>query len=310
MAFVMGVFPQTVAFPTWVFDVRTVWEVWMQVLWFLIIPGIFIVWLKLESLRSPIEWLGGLIEEGLRIKWNLIKVSVLVGSLMLALIVPATARLYYAEMQINENKYACEWLPATLPSIEYTNWAYQTDEIEVVDSSTISAPDYEVFKQVRIFNLEAARLRMKPEVGEVIWLSIDLSDIDICYKDDVEYWVAVLTLKRPPLAPGTEWVSDHLLYTHSERILIIDAASTEVKDFMEVYGLEGSPQLYYGEGGMWKDIDEVYVKCLVLKKYIYQSTKDLSSVTMISLTTFIKVGGNGLSFSLPEEGYLLRPSMT
>jgi hypothetical protein len=91
-------------------------------------------------------------------------------------------------------------------------------------------------------------------------MSIDDADVDIVYLNNREYWVSALTLVRPPYAGDIDvWRAEHLLLTHSERILGLDAVTTERVNMTNLLGLKTTPLLYYGEGGLWRDVDEIYL---------------------------------------------------
>src|SRR5206468_11703460 len=55
------------------------------------------------------------------------------------------------------------------------------------------------------------------------------------------------------------WRTQHLLLTHSEKVLAVDAATTQAVDITKIWNLTQSPQVYYGEGGLWQSVDEVYL---------------------------------------------------
>jgi len=154
-----------------------------------------------------------------------------------------------------------QWTPAYVPTIEYTRWQYAVDSVTSADLSMITAPvnQTEVLRDIRIFTQEAAGLNMKPLVG-VNWMSIDNAPVDIIFVDGTEYWVSILQLVRPPVTNDIDaWRSERLLLTHSEKILAVNAATTETIDMSTVWNLTETPQIYYGEGGLWESVQEVYL---------------------------------------------------
>src|SRR5256885_11320059 len=100
---------------------------------------------------------------------------------------------------------------------------------------------------------------MRPLVG-VNWMSIDNAPVDIIYIDGTEYWVSILQLVQANYANDVDvWRTQHLLLTHSEKILAVNAATPETVDMSTVWKLTQTPQVYYGEGGLWSSVDEVYL---------------------------------------------------
>lgn len=154
------------------------------------------------------------------------------------------------------------WIPGNLPSIEYTRWSHEASNITRLDYSAITMTgQQDILKQTRIFNQEAARLNMKPYVGANNWMSIDNANVDIVYLDNGEKWAAILTLISPPYEGDTDtWRAKHLLQTHSEKMLVIDASTTEPIDAQKLIGGNTTPTFYYGEGGLWNDVDEIYLE--------------------------------------------------
>ena len=156
------------------------------------------------------------------------------------------------------------WQPKYLPTVEYTQWATGLQSIK--DDSVISALDtgdnLETLSRVRVFNDAAAVLRLKPSIG-VNWMNFnpELSkQVDIIWVNGREYWVAPLTLVLPTGGSGEDvWRSERMLYTHSERVLAIDAASGEIIPIETVFNLTEPVSLYYGEGGLYASSKMVYL---------------------------------------------------
>jgi len=160
-----------------------------------------------------------------------------------------------------------QWTPAYVPTIQYTRWAYQVDNVVNVNVANVSSSligagnlsQAEILGGIRIFTQDSARLYMRPLVS-VNWMSIDNAGVDIVFLNGTEYWVSLLQLVHPPLAGDQDqWRTDHLLLTNSEQILGINAASGKQVDITKLWNLTQTPQLYYGEGGLWTSSDEVYL---------------------------------------------------
>ncbi len=121
-----------------------------------------------------------------------------------------------------------QWNPAYVPTIQYTRWAYGLDSVPNASPLLINATGTQsnTLDHIRIFTNESARLNMKPLVG-VNWMSIDNAPVDIVYYNGKEYWVSILQLAQAGIANDPDvWRTQHLLLTHSEKVLAVDAATT------------------------------------------------------------------------------------
>jgi len=184
------------------------------------------------------------------------------GILVIVILSVVTLPAYASFLRAQSGQYVnYQWNPAYVPTIQYTRWAYGVDNVTPADVSLINStgPQTNVLGHVRIFTQEAARLNMKPLVG-VNWMSLDTAPVDIIYRNGTEYWVSILQLVQPTYGGDTDvWRTQHLLLTHSEKILAVNAATTERVDAAKIWPLTQTPQVYYGEGGLWQSVDEVYL---------------------------------------------------
>ena len=193
-----------------------------------------------------------------------IKITRVKGLIILAIVLVSTITLpvYGTYLRAQSGQYInYQWNPAYVPTIQYTRWAYGVDSVTSADKALItsSGTQTNTLDHIRIFTNESARLNMKPLVG-VNWMSIDNAPVDIIFINGTEYWVSVLQLVQAGLPNDPDvWRTQHLLLTHSEKILAVNAATTEAVDIAKIWNLTQSPQIYYGEGGLWRTADEVYL---------------------------------------------------
>ncbi len=184
--------------------------------------------------------------------------------LILIVLIPiATLPSYGAFLRGQSGKYIdYQWSPAYVPTIQYTRWAYQVDNVTNADKTLVQEDQLnqsQILSGIRVFTQDAARLYMKPLVS-VNWMSINNAGVDIVFFNGTEYWVSLLQLVHPPLANDLDqWRTDHLLLTNSEQILAINAASGQPVNMTRLWSLTQTPQMYYGEGGLWASNDEVYL---------------------------------------------------
>jgi len=186
------------------------------------------------------------------------------GIIILAIVIVSifTLPAYSAFLRGQSGRYIeYQWTPAYVPTIDYTRWAYGVDSITSADKAIITASTNQtnVLDHIRIFTADSAKNNMKPLVG-VNWMSIQNAGVDIIFIKGTEYWVSALQLVQPTISGDVDtWRTQHLLLTHSEKVLAVNAATTETVDISKVWNLNQTPQLYYGEGGLWSSVDEVYL---------------------------------------------------
>src|SRR5467141_1049609 len=193
-----------------------------------------------------------------------IKITRVKGLVILAIVLVSTITLpvYGTYLRAQSGQYiAYQWNPAYVPTIQYTRWAYGVDGVTSAGLSTITSYTNQtnVLNHIRIFTNSSARLNMRPLVG-VNWMSIDNAPVDIIFINGTEYWVSILQLVEANYANDVDvWRTQHLLLTHSEKILAVNAATTQTVDMSTIWNLTQTPQVYYGEGGLWSSVDEVYL---------------------------------------------------
>ncbi len=228
----------------WVYDVGTSFILWTLVL---VMVGLALLTGITRTRRI------------LHFKWTRVKGIVILAIVLAGAIVPPA---YGSFLRAQSGQYiSYQWNPAYVPTIQYTRWAYGVDSVTSASLSMITSSSNQtnVLSHIRIFTNSSARLNMKPLVG-VNWMSIDNAPVDIIYINGTEYWVSILQLVEANYANDVDvWRTQHLLLTHSEKILAVNAATTQTVDMSTVWNLTQTPQAYYGEGGLWRSVDEVYL---------------------------------------------------
>jgi hypothetical protein len=247
--------PVLLQVPTQTFDVTTPFYVRTMVVGVAIL-AVLAVFLSLKSVW--VEWTIGRIFRNrliLGLLVLLVSTSLMYGPLVVAV-------QYAPAMQGNWENWL--WRPKFLPNVEYTQWATGLERIreDNVTSALNTGENLETLSRVRIFNDAASVLRLKPSIG-VNWMDFNpevAKQVDIVWVNGREYWVAPLTLVLPTVGGAEDvWRSERMLYTHSERVLAIDAASGEIVPIETVFNLTDPVSLYYGEGGLYASSPMVYL---------------------------------------------------
>jgi hypothetical protein len=228
----------------WVYDVGEPFILWTLLL-FLVVFALLTVATRNERI--------------FHFKMTRIKVVVILAIVLAAAIAPPSLATFLRGQSGQYINY--QWNPAYVPTIQYTRWAYGIDSVTNANLSMITSYTNQtnVLSHIRIFTNSSAQLNMRPLVG-VNWMSIDNAPVDIIYINGTEYWVSILQLVEANYANDVDvWRTQHLLLTHSEKILAVNAATTQTVDMSTIWNLTQTPQVYYGEGGLWSSVDEVYL---------------------------------------------------
>jgi hypothetical protein len=184
---------------------------------------------------------------------------VVVSVFLIAIVVmlPIIQGLYYG-IQMDGDQYI-EWKfnLQTNKEIEITTWAAGLSDFEVksIDDLTYNAtPESEVesLTSVRQWDQTASYLRMRNQIG-TNWMQ--LADSDIVLLKDHEYWIAPLTFDTS--ATWTSFINQHILYTHTEGIVVLDAFSGELvedNNLVALFNRTEDINFYYGEGRGFNDV--------------------------------------------------------
>ena len=228
----------------WVYDVGGPFILWTLLLFLVVFAALTAITRNLRILHFKMT----------RIK-GIIIIAIVLAS---AIAPPAFATFLRAQ---SGQYISYQWNPAYVPTIQYTRWAYGVDSVTSANLSMITSYTNQtnVLNHIRIFTNSSAQLNMRPLVG-VNWMSIDNAPVDIIFINGTEYWVSILQLVEANYANDVDvWRTQHLLLTHSEKVLAVNAATTQTVDMSTIWNLTQTPQVYYGEGGLWSSVDEVYL---------------------------------------------------
>ncbi|RJS85057.1 hypothetical protein CW702_01620, partial [Candidatus Bathyarchaeota archaeon] len=194
----------------------------------------------------------------------------------------------------NNNWIEYEWKPLTERQIAVTRWAAGIQHIQRLPLSALPQGNItETLMLVRQWDAHAAYTKMINRIGSN-WMT--LADSDIIYVNGKEYWAAPTTI----LYPSTDWISLHLIYTHTSRIIVIDSHSGEYINVTGVFGVKKEPKIYYGEGFG----NPVYVRVKgfnEVENVSYTGEPDYVLSGWERIIWFLLHGQLGFAFSPPQE---------
>jgi hypothetical protein len=169
----------------------------------------------------------------------------------IVLMLPVIQALYYG-IQMSGDKYI-DWKfnYETTKEITITNWAagvqgMQTKTLQDLTLNATPQGEAEYLTTVRQWDQEASYLRMKNQIG-TNWMQ--LADSDIVFLKNHEYWIAPLTLDYSTVS--TSFINQHLIYTHTEGMVVQDAYTGNIVDHSDLIALLNRSKTidtFYGEG--------------------------------------------------------------
>jgi len=142
----------------------------------------------------------------------------------------------------NNSYISYEWDPQTQKEITVTDWASGTGNVQ--QESLLSLPTSNAtttLSLVRQWDQTAAATTMTKEIGAYNWMT--LASSQIVFLNNTEYWVAPTS----PLYPSTDWISEHLIYTHSSQIMVINTYTGQQVSTEQAFSVSTEPPIYYGE---------------------------------------------------------------
>jgi len=202
---------------------------------------------------------------------------------------------------LNWNNYwtEYEWKPTTMKQIHVTRWVAGLGGTLNEPLSNLPAGNTStILSLVRQWDHDASYTKMKNQIG-VNWMR--LSESHIIYLNGHEYWAAPTTINYPT----EDWISHHLIYTHSARIIVIDSHTGEYVSVQDAFGVKTEPSIYYGE----ELSDDVYIHVRGFKEIgnaSYTGEPDyVLSGWQRMLWFLVREGQVGFAFSPPQDSIMM-----
>ena len=185
----------------------------------------------------------------------------IVSVAVVLLLIFNAGNLVFIGLNWNNNWLGYAWTPQLQKQINVTRWAAGLDNVTTNDVSSIPHGNVtQMLGLVRQWDQSSALTRSQAEIG-VNYLAIPNSEIT--YLDGQQYWVQPTTIIYPP--GHTDWISEHLIYTHSDRVIVLNAHTGTYVSLDQALGLPANgtidnPLIYYGEGAGFNNNVFVNVK--------------------------------------------------
>ena len=177
---------------------------------------------------------------------------------VVVLLVANLGSIAFIGLNWNNNWLSYSWTPQVQKQINVTRWAAGLDGITTSDVASVPQGNVsQILGLVRQWDTNASLIRSQAQIG-VNYLSIP--NAEIVYLNGQQYWVQPTSVSYPP--GHTDWISEHLIYTHSDRVIVINAHTGAYSSLDQALGLPSNstfnnPLIYYGEGSSFSNT--VYV---------------------------------------------------
>jgi hypothetical protein len=182
---------------------------------------------------------------------NVFKALAVVLAAVLIIQVGAGVYLY---ANWNNNYLPYQWYPQTQKQITVTRWAAGLNNIQVSNVTDLPTSNPNTtLNLVRQWDQTAAAVTNTKEIGAYNWMG--LASSEIVFYNNTEFWVSPTT----PKFPATDWISEHLIYTHAAKVLVINTHTGAVVNATTAFGIPSEPLIYYGEGAGFNQSVYVHV---------------------------------------------------
>ncbi|MDA4116955.1 MAG: hypothetical protein OK455_01245 [Thaumarchaeota archaeon] len=175
-----------------------------------------------------------------------------IAVVFVVLLVVQGGALAFLYLNWNNNYVPYQFDPGVQKQIAVTRWAAGVQNI--TQASILNLPTSNsstILNVVRQWDQQAAAVTNTKAIGAYNWMALGSSEI--VYLNNAEYWVSPTT----PTYPATDWISQHLIYTHAAKILVINTYNGSEVPPTKAYGVPSEPPIYYGEGSGF--LNDVYV---------------------------------------------------
>jgi hypothetical protein len=165
----------------------------------------------------------------------------LAALVVIGLVVQAGAMAFFY-FNWDNNYLSYEWYPQTQKQITVTRWAAGIEKVN--EGSLLNLPTSNASTTlglVRQWDQQAAAVTMTKSIGAYNWMT--LASSEIVFLKNKEYWVAPTSTAYPQ----TDWISEHLIYTHTTRIMVINTFSGQQVLTQQGFNVSTEPPIYYGE---------------------------------------------------------------
>jgi len=173
-----------------------------------------------------------------------------VAIVIIALLVIQSGALAFIYLNWNNNYVPYQFDPGIQKEISVTRWAAGIQNITEGNVTALPTSNSStILNVVRQWDQTAANVTNTKAIGAYNWMALGSSEI--VYLNNTEYWVSPTTVHYP----ATDWISQHLIYTHAAKIEVINTYNGSEIPVTNAYGVPTAPDIYYGEGpGFTNDV--------------------------------------------------------
>lgn len=216
--------------PYWAMDIRITYELGAVAT---ILASFFIlaIFFQVKSTRETIPL-------AQRRRFGVIVASIIIVGILLINV----GAIAYLSLNWNNNWITYQWDPLTSKQVTVTQWAAGIQNISTSSVSNIpSGNETTTLSLIRQWDSNSSSTQSENQIG-VNWLQL-VQNPEIVYVYGQEYWVNPTTFSYPT----NNWVAEHLIYTHSSKIIVMNTHTGQFVNVTTAYHLTSQPLMYYGE---------------------------------------------------------------
>jgi hypothetical protein len=271
--------------PYWAMDITTpyVYGIVITIFFAFVIFGLFF---HLKSGKETMTF-------AQRRRIGILLASVVIGAVLVANV----AIIGYYRINWNNGWINYEWAPLTSRQVFVMRWAAGIQDMNYTGLTNIPAGNATAtLGLVRQWDGNASYTESTNRIG-VNWMQL-VPQPEIVYVNNHEYWATPTTFA--PVA--SDWISNHLIYTHTSKIIVIDSHSGDLVPAVQAFNIPVQPLIYYGEGFNYDAYVDVPGAPNEIENVSYHGAPDfILSGWQRSLWFLIHEGQLGYAFSPPAD---------
>ncbi|MEM3185730.1 MAG: hypothetical protein QXQ39_03485 [Conexivisphaerales archaeon] len=225
------------------------------------------------------------------------RIITIAGIILIAALIFNVGATVFIYLNWNNRWPQYEWTPFIQKQIAVTDWSSGVQGLNVTTISNLPAGNTDmILSLVRQWGQQQAQNTMTKEVGSNNWMAP--AGAQIVWVNNTEYWIAPTTISYPS---GTDWRAQHLIYTHTDRVILINTHNGQQISLSSAFGAP-QPLIYYGEGSAFTT--SAYVRVAdynEINNQSYPGQPDYVLSGWQRMLWFLLRGQFGFAFSPPNS---------
>ena len=223
---------------------------------------------------------------------------IVIAAIIVVILVFNVGAITYYRLNWNNNWLQYQWTPLTQKQIQVTRYVAGIQNMtDAPISSLPSGNPSSTVSLIRQWDANASSIQAQNRIG-VNYLQL-VTPSEIVYEYGQEYWVTPTTFSYPPTS--NDWISTHLIYTHSSKIIVMNSHTGEFVNATQAFKLSNLPLMYYGVGFENPVYVHVANEPSEVDNVSYSGQPDYTLCGAQRAVWFLSVGQAGFALSPPQD---------